>query len=73
MLLAHHCQLEAAAIYEIAGGVYVQRAKLGEPPPVKANDSLLEYALEKRTLAHLQTEDIGKRSSRPSTSSSRRY
>jgi hypothetical protein len=58
VLLAHHCQLEAAAIYEITGGTYTQRAKLGEPPPVKANDSLLEYALEKRTLAHLQTEDI---------------
>src|SRR5204863_8758709 len=40
------------------GGTYTQRAKLGEPPPVKANDTLLEYALEKRTLAHLQTEDI---------------
>lgn len=60
VLLAHHCQLEAAAIYEIADGVYVQRAKLGEPPMVKGNDSLLEYALEKRTLAHLQTEDVGK-------------
>jgi len=60
VLLAHHCQLEAAAIYEIDGGSYVQRAKLGEPPMVKGNDSLLEYALEKRTLAHLQTEDIGK-------------
>jgi polysaccharide biosynthesis protein PelD len=58
VLLAHHCQLEAAAIYEIADGSYVQRAKLGDPPPIKPNDSLLEYALEKRTLAHLQTEDI---------------
>lgn len=58
VLLAHHCQLEAAAIYEVADGTYIQRAKLGEPPPVKANDSLLEYALEKRALAHLQTEDI---------------
>jgi len=60
VLLAHHCQLEAAAVYEIEGGSYVQRAKLGEPPVVKTNDSLLEYALEKRALAHLQTEDIGK-------------
>src|SRR5688500_4776501 len=60
VLLAHHCQLEAAAIYEIDGGSYVQRAKLGEPPMVKTNDSLLEYALEKRTLAHLQTQDIGR-------------
>lgn len=60
VLLAHHCQLEAAAVYEIEGGSYVQRAKLGEPPMVKTNDSLLEYALEKRTLAHLQTEDVGK-------------
>ena len=58
-LLAHHCQLEAAAMYEIDGGTYVQRAKLGEPPAVKPNDSLLEYALEKRTLAHLQTEELG--------------
>jgi hypothetical protein len=58
ILLAHHCQLEAAAVYEIVDGSYVQRAKLGDPPPVKANDSLLEYALEKRTLAHLQTEDV---------------
>jgi hypothetical protein len=59
VLLAHHCQLEAAAIYEIVEGSYVQRAKLGDPPPVKSNDSLLEYALEKRALAHLQTEDLG--------------
>ena len=59
VLLAHHCQLEAAAIYEIEGGSYVQRARLGDPPMVKANDSLLEYALEKRTLAHLQTEEMG--------------
>ena len=58
VLLAHHCQLEAAAIYEVTGGTYTQRAKLGEPPPVKANDSLVEYALEKRTLAHLQTEEV---------------
>ena len=60
VLLAHHCQLEAAAIYEVNDGTYVQRAKLGEPPAVKTSDSLLEYALEKRTLAHLQTEDVGK-------------
>lgn len=59
ILLAHHCQLEAAAVYEIVDGSYVQRAKLGDPPPVKSNDSLLEYALEKRTLAHLQTEELG--------------
>jgi hypothetical protein len=59
VLLAHHCQLEAAAIYEVSNGAYVQRARLGEPPPVKENDTLLEYALEKRTLAHLQTEDVG--------------
>lgn len=59
VLLAHHCQLEAAAVYEIVDGSYVQRAKLGDPPPVKSNDSLLEYALEKRTLAHLQTEELG--------------
>src|SRR5215217_2481091 len=58
VLLAHHCQLEAAAIYEIVDGSYVQRAKLGDPPPIKRNDSLLEYALEKRTLAHLQTAEI---------------
>jgi hypothetical protein len=59
VLLAHHCQLEAAAVYEIVDGSYVQRAKLGDPPPVKSTDSLLEYALEKRALAHLQTEDLG--------------
>jgi hypothetical protein len=63
VLLAHHCQLEAAAIYEIVDGSYVQRAKLGDPPPVKSNDSLLEYALEKRALAHLQTEDLGQEGS----------
>ena len=60
VLLAHHCQLEAAAIYEVEGGSYIQRARLGDPPTVKANDSLLEYALEKRALAHLQTEEMGK-------------
>lgn len=59
VLLAHHCQLEAAAIYETVDGSYVQRAKLGDPPQVKSSDSLLEYALEKRALAHLQTEELG--------------
>lgn len=58
VLLAHHCQLEAAAIYEATEGNYVQRAKLGDPPPIKGTDSLLEYALEKRALAHLQTQEI---------------
>jgi hypothetical protein len=60
VLLANHCQLEAAAIYELVDGTYVQRAKLGDPPPVRTNDSLLEYALEKRALAHLQTEELGR-------------
>jgi hypothetical protein len=59
VLLAHHCQLEAAAVYEIVDGSYVQRAKIGDPPTIKTTDSLLEYALEKRTLAHLQTEELG--------------
>ncbi|MGZ5091638.1 MAG: PelD GGDEF domain-containing protein [Burkholderiales bacterium] len=59
VLLSQHCQLEAAAIYEIVGGDYILRARLGDPPPVKSDDSLLEYALEKRTLAHLQTEGLG--------------
>jgi hypothetical protein len=58
VLLAHHCQLEAAAVYEITGGQYTQRARLGEPPQLKPNDSLLECALERRTLAHLQTQDL---------------
>ncbi|MGZ8154430.1 MAG: PelD GGDEF domain-containing protein, partial [Burkholderiales bacterium] len=60
VLLANHCQLEAAAVYELVDGTYVQRAKLGDPPPVRTNDSLLEYALEKRALAHLQTEELGR-------------
>lgn len=60
VLLANHCQLEAAAVYELVDGTYVQRAKLGDPPPVRSNDALLEYALEKRALAHLQTEGLGK-------------
>lgn len=59
VMLANHCQLEAAALYELVDGNYVQRAKVGDPPQVKANDTLLEYALEKRTLAHLQTEGLG--------------
>ena len=59
VLLSHHCQLEAAALYEIVGDGYVARAKLGDPPPLRHSDSLLEYALTKRTLAHLQTEGLG--------------
>ena len=59
VMLANHCQLEAAAIYEVVDGAYVQRAKVGDPPQVRANDTLIEYALEKRTLAHLQTEELG--------------
>jgi hypothetical protein len=58
VLLAHHCQLESAAIYEMENGDYILRAKIGDPPPARADDSLIEYALEKRALAHLQTEGL---------------
>ena len=59
VLLANHCQLEAAALYEIVDGTHVMRAKVGDPPQVKGNDTLLEYSMEKRSLAHLQTEGLG--------------
>ena len=59
VLLSQHCQLEAAALYENVSGAYIQRARLGDPPPLRVSDSLLEYALEKRALAHLQTEGLG--------------
>jgi polysaccharide biosynthesis protein PelD len=61
VLLANHCQLEAATIYEVSGGTYIQRARLGDPPPLRANDSLLEYALERRALGHLQTQELAGR------------
>ena len=58
VLLSHHCQLESAALYESTEGAYTLRARVGEPPPLKSSDSLLQYALEKRALAHLQTEGL---------------
>jgi hypothetical protein len=60
VLLSQHCQLEAAAIYEAVDDGYFLRAKLGDAPPLQGHDSLLAYALEKRTLAHLQTEGLGR-------------
>jgi len=58
-LLTQYCQLESAAIFMPAeGGGYERVYGVGEPPALSADDPLLHYALEKKTLSHLQIESV---------------
>ena len=72
VLLAHHCQLEAAAIYEIVDGSYVQRAKLGEPPPVKGQRQPARIRAGEAHARAPADRRARQGASPPSTSSSRR-
>lgn len=60
VLLAQYCQLEGAALYRAIGEgkTFELAAKLGEPPAFDAADPLAAYALEHRTLSHIQTVDL---------------
>lgn len=58
-LLTQYCQLESAAIFVPKdGGGYARVCAVGEPPELSADDPLLCYALEQKTLSHLQLEGV---------------
>ena len=61
--LSQYCQLEVAAIYiadAAAPGGHHRVADLGSPPPLQADDPLLAYARERRSLAHIQVTELDK-------------
>ncbi len=58
-LLTQYCQLESAAIFvPKEGGGYARVSAVGEPPDLSADDPLLCYALEQKTLSHLQIASV---------------
>ena len=61
--LAQTCQLEVAAIYgpgpEPERG-FKRAAAIGAPPPLKEDDALLLQAQANATLAHVQSDAVGK-------------
>lgn len=65
-LLAQTCQLEVAALYPVYQGKIIPQvsATLGSPQEIDVNDALINYALEKNELAHLQSEDLQQADSR---------
>lgn len=53
-LLTQYCQLESSAIYVASGkDGYVRASAIGSPPQLRADDPLLAYALEHKSLSHL--------------------
>jgi hypothetical protein len=53
-LLTQYCQLESSAIFVASGeGGYLRTSEIGSPPDLRADDPLLTYALEHRSLSHL--------------------
>ncbi len=60
-LLGQSFQLEIAGVFRAtADGVFAAapQGALGTPSPWNSNDPLVQYALEMRTLAHIQTNNI---------------
>ncbi len=60
-LLGQSCQLEIAALYEVAGAdghASMPTAFLGEPIALDQSDPLVRYCLAQGRLAHVQTTDI---------------
>lgn len=58
-LLTQYCQLESAAIFVAgAGNEYARTSAIGSPPKLRADDPLLTYALEHRSLSHLLSEGV---------------
>lgn len=57
-LLATHCQLSVAALYPAPDGQLQTHAvaRAGEPSDLDRDDPLVKYALDKRTLAHVNQE-----------------
>jgi hypothetical protein len=58
-LLTQYCQLESSAIFVASEqGAYVRSSAIGAPPNLRADDPLLAYALEHRSLSHLLIEGL---------------
>ncbi len=60
-LLAQYCQLEVASLYPVRDGQTPEMpaaAALGETSELSLNDPLVQHALSKRVLSHLQSDDI---------------
>lgn len=58
-LLTQYCQLESSGIFIASqDGSYVRTSEIGSPPQLRADDPLLVYALEHRTLSHLLIEGL---------------
>jgi hypothetical protein len=58
-LLTQYCQLESSAIFTpSANGGYAKTSEIGSPPILRADDPLLMYALEHKTLSHLLIEGL---------------
>lgn len=60
VFLAQQCQIEVGAFYVADGTSWRRHAAIGDPPPLDPGDPLLAYALEKQSLAHVQTEGINR-------------
>jgi hypothetical protein len=64
--LAQYCQLEVAALYaaELTSGKsgvnYRRIAAIGDPPELARDDPLMEFARQRRRLAHIQTSELDK-------------
>ena len=60
-LLAEFCQLESAGLYECRRGAPVLKpaASIGAAQLLHAEDPMVRYCLEHKTVAHVQTGDIG--------------
>lgn len=65
-LLGQTCQLEVASLYPVVKGKIQTQASasIGTTQDLAVDDPLLNYALEKNELAHLQTADLQEANSR---------
>lgn len=60
-LLAQHCQLEVASLYPVRDGETPEMpaaATLGEAAELSLNDPLVQHALSRRVLSHIQSDDV---------------
>lgn len=57
-LLAQYCQLESAAFFTVEGQTYNKICEIGSPPELRPDDPLLRYALNQKTLAHLNVQEL---------------
>ncbi|MDD4910702.1 MAG: PelD GGDEF domain-containing protein [Sideroxydans sp.] len=57
-LLAQFCQLEVAAFFVPEGNVFKKTCEIGETSPLDKNDPLLRFAVNHKTLAHLNLQEM---------------